>query len=68
MAVMDSGHRHEDAPGIGGSGLGLRNIKQRLENSYGKDFSFQLLASRAGGMRAEIRLPLFTDRPGLSRT
>lgn len=58
LAVTDSGHGHADLPRRGGSGLGLRNIKQRLENSYGREFSFQLIALETGGMRAEIRLPL----------
>ena len=58
LAVTDSGHGHADLPRSGGSGLGLRNIKQRLENSYGREFSFQLIALETGGMRAEIRLPL----------
>ena len=58
LAVTDSGHNHEGIPRSVGSGVGLRNIKQRLENSYGSDFSFQLIALETGGMRAEIRLPL----------
>ena len=61
LSVTDSGHNHEGVPSIGSTGVGLRNIKQRLENSYGNDFSFQLMAAETGGLRAEVRLPLFAD-------
>lgn len=61
LSVTDSGHKHEGVPSIGSTGVGLRNIKQRLENSYGNDFSFQLMAAETGGLRAEVRLPLFAD-------
>lgn len=60
LSITDSGYGHSHKSEFEGTGVGLQNIRQRLENSYGSDFSFQLLATDAGGMRAEIRLPLFS--------
>jgi sensor histidine kinase YesM len=46
---------------IGRTGVGLSNIRQRMENSYGKDFDFRLRENAAGGVSAELRIPLFAD-------
>ncbi|MFK7828843.1 MAG: sensor histidine kinase [Congregibacter sp.] len=61
LAVTDSGQSHAGVSTADGTGVGLQNIKQRLENSYADNFSLQLLPCESGGMRAEIRLPLFAD-------
>lgn len=61
LAVTDSGYSDARVATIDGTGVGLRNIKQRLANSYSNDYSLQLRPSESGGMRAEIRLPGFAD-------
>ena len=61
LEVADSGHDTGDVQKIGMTGVGLNNIRQRLENSYGGDFDFDLRANAHSGISAEIRLPLYAD-------
>ena len=44
-------------PGVGG-GLGLANVRAQLDALYGKRASFDLRSRGAGGVRAELRLPM----------
>ncbi len=46
----------------GGSGIGLANIRARLQTLYGAAGSLQLAANHNGGVRASIRLPLRQTR------
>jgi signal transduction histidine kinase len=41
-----------------GTGVGLRNLEQRLERIYGDAASFALTSRPGGGTTAELRLPL----------
>ncbi len=61
LEVTDTGPAGGVAKPIGTAGVGLKNIRERLENSYGSDCEFSLKESAGGGMRAEIRIPLFAD-------
>lgn len=50
----------DDGPGIAqsnGDGVGLANVRQRLEHLYGSDQRLDLLPNAMGGVRARIRLP-----------
>jgi two-component system, LytTR family, sensor kinase len=43
---------------VEGLGVGLTNIRQRLDELYGSAHRFAAGPSRGGGFRAEIALPL----------
>jgi len=58
LDVTDSGSGSGQLPDIDATGVGLRNIRQRLENSYGIDYGLQLRPLEGGGVSAEIRIPL----------
>ena len=58
LDVSDSGSGDGRSPRIDSTGVGLRNIRQRLENSYGNDYGFELRPVEGGGVSAEIRIPL----------
>jgi sensor histidine kinase YesM len=58
MAVED------DGPGLslegssnGGTGIGLRNTRARLDQLYADDHRFRLAESPGGGLRVEIEIP-----------
>ncbi|HEX2219628.1 MAG TPA: histidine kinase [Gemmatimonadales bacterium] len=48
------------APAEPGSGLGLRHVRDRLEELYGADQRFELRPAPDGGMIAEMVLPFHT--------
>ena len=48
--------------GNGGSGIGLANIRARLQTAYGAAASLRLTALTPSGVRATVRLPW--SRPG----
>ena len=54
----------DDGPGLsgpgGGGGVGLRNTRQRLEQLYGDQFSFELRNADGGGTVVSISLPFHT--------
>jgi two-component system LytT family sensor kinase len=58
---QESAQESDSVHNIGRTGVGLSNIRQRMENSYGKDFDFRLRENAAGGVSAELRIPLFGD-------
>jgi hypothetical protein len=58
LDIADSGSGSGQFPDIDSTGVGLRNIRQRLENTYGKDHGFELRSVESGGVSAEIRIPL----------
>jgi LytS/YehU family sensor histidine kinase len=50
----------DDGPGIAsfnGDGVGLANVRQRLQHLYGSDQRLDLLPNAMGGVRVRIRLP-----------
>ena len=61
LEVADTGCGSDRVTPISGQGVGLQNIRQRLENTYGPDHEFALLQQPGGGVRAEIRIPLFAE-------
>lgn len=58
----------DDGPGLpegydtdaGRGGIGLLNVRQRLESAYDKDFALELTRSDTGGVAISIRLPATT--------
>ncbi len=48
---------HSKIQSFQGRGVGLRNIKERLEVLYNKDYKFELSNSDGGGLRTIIRIP-----------
>jgi signal transduction histidine kinase len=61
LEVTDTGCGSAVVTPISGPGVGLQNIRQRLENTYGPDHHFALQRQDNGGMCAEIRIPLFVE-------
>ncbi len=69
-----NGHLHlkilDDGPGLHenhGEGIGLKNVRERLENLYGTDHHFRLSNSATGhGLLVEIEIPFYTE-PSLKR-
>jgi Histidine kinase len=49
--------------GQGGSGVGLANIRSRLQTLYGAAGSLAFAANVPGGVRATMRLPCMSARP-----
>ena len=47
-----------------GSGIGLKNTRARLEQFYGKDFSFQIANSRERGASVTLDVPAFVRIDG----
>lgn len=64
LSVRDSGPGLDVPLGDGipetGSGVGLRNTRERLENLYGTAQQFSLLPAEEGGLLARITLPYHT--------
>lgn len=56
--VIDSGAEVSARGAEGASGVGLSNIRQRLEACYNADYSFDLHRTTEGGVRAAVRIPL----------
>ena len=50
-----AGLRHDVAPGVG-----LKNVRSRLDLLYGADYRFDIAPREGGGTRVEIDLPLTT--------
>jgi sensor histidine kinase YesM len=42
-------------------GIGLANIRERLENLYGDDNNFSLRNAEEGGLLASITIPFSTE-------
>lgn len=69
LTVWDSGPGNNRKPTNGSHGVGLRNIRDRLESYYGKTATLTLKTSGSNGSTATIELPLekkggFTDERG----
>ena len=57
LRVSDTGSGSEAARPIRDSGVGLRNIRQRLESAYGSAASLEHAYREQGGMTATVRIP-----------
>lgn len=56
VSVADTGVGFSDQ-GLGGSGIGLANIRARLKTTFGERASLSLHANQPCGVRATMRLP-----------
>lgn len=56
--VIDSGAEMKAREAMGQPGVGLSNIRQRLEVCYAKDYDLSLHRLPEGGVRAGVRVPL----------
>lgn len=65
MTVSDNGPgaaAREEMPESATPGIGLTNVRQRLESAYGADFTFDIAPQPGGGLAATIRIPVRTAR------
>jgi len=58
------GEPARDGEGDGDAGVGLANVRQRLELAYRGEAALDLREPAGGGCRLEIRLPLRSDDAG----
>lgn len=56
-AAKGDGPERGDAGGGGGGGIGVRNLRERLQALYGDQASLALVQLEPAGVRAEMRLP-----------
>lgn len=59
--VVDNGVGLQPSPSTAGSGLGLRNIRERLLAQYGEAASLDLHANATGGVCARVEWPYQRD-------
>jgi sensor histidine kinase YesM len=58
LQVSDSGSGRTDCSPIDDSGVGLRNIRQRLDGFYGANASLSHVRRVDGGVTAAVRIPM----------
>jgi LytS/YehU family sensor histidine kinase len=58
LQVSDSGSGKADSGPIDDSGVGLRNIRQRLDGFYGVNASLSHIRRADGGVTAAVRIPM----------
>lgn len=58
LEVTDTGPGFEPVPGEEGRGIGLRNVRERLQTLYGDDHDFTLSDNSPTGLKVRIRLPV----------
>jgi LytS/YehU family sensor histidine kinase len=58
LHVSDSGNGDDTTRPIRDTGVGLRNIRQRLESTYGSAATLEHVCREQGGMTATVRIPL----------
>ena len=61
MQVRDDGPGLDPSKKSRRSGVGLANIRERLENLYGDDHDFSLRNANEGGLLASITMPFSTE-------
>jgi len=59
LSVQDSGDGSGRPPAIDDSGVGLRNIRQRLDGFYGVGAALSHVRRPDGGVTATVRIPIF---------
>jgi two-component system, LytTR family, sensor kinase len=60
LEVCDDGPGLAPAAGVVNEGIGLRNTRARLRESYGAAYRFDITDLAGGGLRATLELPLRT--------
>jgi two-component system LytT family sensor kinase len=66
LEVRDSGSGLKaDVDALDGQGVGLRNLRARLEQLYGRDYSFEITNRPEGGVIATIQLPFQAQEPNV---
>jgi sensor histidine kinase YesM len=58
VRVADTGQGFSQSSASGGSGIGLANIRERLQSAYGGRATLTLSANTPSGVIAEIELPV----------
>ncbi|ULU24732.1 sensor histidine kinase [Dyella terrae] len=61
ITVADDGRGFNEAGG--GTGIGLKNVRERLRLIYGADASLSVVSNAPEGVAATITVPLRTDTP-----
>src|SRR5688572_3046098 len=64
VTVADDGQGF-GAPSAGGTGIGLRNVRERLRLAHGADASLSVVANFPSGVAATITVPATTGSPGV---
>ena len=52
------------APSKGGSGIGFRNVHQRIRLTFGEPYGLTIYSEPDAGTTVRIRLPALTEPPG----
>jgi len=52
------------APSKGGSGIGFRNVHQRIRLTFGEPYGLTIRSEPDAGTTVRIRLPALTEPPG----
>ncbi|MGH8032983.1 MAG: sensor histidine kinase [Luteimonas sp.] len=66
VTVADDGHGFN--AGSSGTGIGLRNVRERLRLAYGDAASFVIGANFPAGVAATIRVPVTAGKPTITGT
>ncbi len=61
MSVFDSGAGKPSEKSVYSNGVGLKNIRERLQSYYGKKASLKIETDAGKGTRAEIEMPVKTE-------
>ncbi|QQS42762.1 MAG: histidine kinase [Acidobacteriota bacterium] len=64
IVVSDTGAGRRSVSGAHGEGIGLKNVRERLENHYGQDAVLSVSISESGS-EARIELPVSAAMPAL---
>ena len=69
VAISDSGPGiSSNANSLGKKGVGLSNVRSRLQQIYGPDFRFELVNAGAGGLTVVMEIPFQREaNPGIEQ-
>lgn len=62
LRVLDDGSSVKDSAPTAGLGIGLKNVNDRIQKRFGKEFGVRLSAEPGSGTCAEITLPFNPER------